>query len=120
MNAHMLRASQLKCRAVKGLGPDVADSSRLPGPLAHHAASCLRCQAEVARYRRLRRELGALSETERAPQALVARVEQTIWADEDSEAVKRRSGRVMATVAGATAAAGMVVVAMWRRARTAA
>jgi hypothetical protein len=114
----MLRSTNLKCRAVKGLGPDLVVASRLPAPLAHHASSCLRCQAEVARYRRLRRELGALSELERAPHTLLGRVEQNVWAEAAEAAGNGRSARVAATVAGATAAASVMAVAMWRRART--
>ncbi|MCP3976605.1 MAG: hypothetical protein GY720_19135 [bacterium] len=118
----MNRSSSLKCKAVKSLGPNLAEASILPGPLAHHAATCLRCQAEVARFRRLRRELSSLADhIEPAPSTLVERVEQAIWADAAPIGAQHHGAKVVATIAGATAAAASVVaVALWRRARAAA
>ena len=120
MNTGMSRTASLKCKAVKGLGPDLATTDRLPAALAQHAASCLRCQAEMARYRRLRRELGSLAaSTEPASPTILAGVEQAI-ASEARQHETTRHARFVATLAGATAAAGVVAVAMWRRTHTAA
>ena len=122
MNSGMNRSAGLLCRAVTGFGPDLVETSRMPPPLAQHAAACLRCQAEVVRGRRLRRELGALAgRIDPAPTTLLANVERAVLADESPVAHQRQTGRVVATVAGATAAAaGVVVVAIWRRTRAAA
>ncbi len=87
--------------------------------LGRHAATCLRCQAETARYRKLHRGLGELAEvTEPAPVSLVAEVEKAIGGEIGEPA------RVRARVAGAVAAAGAVTAAVagaaaviaWRRA----
>ena len=87
---------------------------------AQHAGSCLRCQAEIARYRRLRRELGSLAATtETAPSSILPAVEEAIWTEAPDHASFRHV-RFVATIAGATAAAGVVAVAMWRRTHTAA
>jgi len=120
MNTGMSRAANLRCKAVKGLGPDLVEVNRLPAALAQHAASCLRCQAEVARYRRLRRELGSLATTtEPAPSSILPGVEQAIWTESEND-TSHRNARFVATLAGATAAAGVVAMAMWRRTHTAA
>ena len=120
MNTGMSRAANLKCMAVKSLGPDLTDVDGLPAALAQHAGSCLRCQAEVARYRRLRRELGSLAATtESAPSSILPAVEEAIW-NEATGSANHRHTRFVATIAGATAAAGVVAVAMWRRAHPAA
>jgi anti-sigma factor RsiW len=51
------------CASVAGLLPAVADGdARLEGAAAAHVATCLRCQADLARYRRLRRTLRSLGE----------------------------------------------------------
>lgn len=122
MNTKMNRSSNLKCKAVKSLGPNLAEASILPAALAHHASTCLRCQAEVARFRRLRRELSSLADhVEPGPRNLVERVEQAVWADAVPAGAQHQAAKVVATIAGATAAAASVVaVALWRRARTAA
>jgi len=118
LNTSMNRAESLKCKAIRGLGPDIADSDRLPVSLADHGASCLRCQAEVARYRKLRRELGHLAEDAiAAPERVAAAVELAVAAMPQTEPAKP-TAKVVATAAGAAAAAASVVaVALWRRSR---
>ena len=116
----MNRSVNLKCRATRRLVPETLDPDRLPAGLAQHAASCLRCQAEMARYRRLRRELGALAaQTQPAPATIAPRVEEAIWGGDTEGRAGRHANRVVATLAGA-AAASVVAVAMWRRTRVAA
>jgi len=118
----MNRPNNLKCRAVKSLGPNLVEASLVPIALSHHASTCLRCQAEVARFRRLQRGLsGLVDQIEPAPSSLVDRVEHAIWADTTATGAQHHAARVAATIAGATAAAASVVaVALWRRARAAA
>ncbi len=122
MNTKMNRSSNLKCKAIKSLGRNLAEASILPSSLADHASTCLRCQAEVARFRRLQRELGALAEqTEPAPRTLFDRVDHAIRTEAVPTGSQHQGSKVAATIAGATAAAASVVaVALWRRARTAA
>ncbi|NND03624.1 MAG: hypothetical protein HKN91_12635 [Acidimicrobiia bacterium] len=117
----MSKAEIIKCKTVRSLGPDVADLPRLPVTLAEHSSSCLRCQAQAARYRKLRRELGALSRhSSSAPVRLLAPVDAAIARTSQAEAPKATS-KVVATVAGATAvAASVVAVALRRRSRAAA
>ena len=114
----MSRSQSFKCKAVRSLGPDMADSARLPVALVDHSGSCLRCQAEAARYRRLRRELGALGEdSSSAPERLSVGVDLAVARIPQTESTKTIA-KVVATVAGATAAAASVVaVAVWRRSR---
>lgn len=114
----MNRSESLKCKTVRSLGPDVAESDRLPIALAHHSATCLRCQAEVARHRKLKRELGALaSDRKVAPARVLPTVEGAILVTPQAAPAKATT-KVAATVAGATAAAASVVaVALWRRSR---
>lgn len=85
---------------------DVADVE-----LAAHVERCLRCQAEVARQRRLRRELGrlgvaAVGEVDGLVDDIIARL--------DEAGSHRRGRRAVFTVvaaAGAAGAAGAIVVA---------
>ena len=52
----------MTCKAVRVRLPSIDDPELLASPMAAHIAACLRCQAEVARYRRLYRSLGSLAE----------------------------------------------------------
>ena len=53
----------VSCDSVVDELPLVVDGSRRPSPaMAEHLASCLRCQAELAAYRRLLRLLRSLRE----------------------------------------------------------
>ena len=96
----------------------------LPLGLESHAASCLRCQAEKARDRRLRRALSELAlQTVSAPIGLVASVERAIAARRDAAIATSPSRRDVptrrfaspGTIAGMAAfAAGGAAVAAWR------
>jgi hypothetical protein len=83
----------------------------LTGRRREHAATCLRCQAEAVKYRRLRRELAGLGGVVApAPRGLVAAVLQAIERDPaQAESQVRRAG-VAAAGAAAVVAAGTVVV----------
>jgi anti-sigma factor RsiW len=115
------RSSDLMCRTVKGLGPAAGRAAAIRGPLATHASSCLRCQADLARYRRLRRELSGLAQRiESSPVPMAPRVERAIWAQPALITRPRRAARLAVAIAAATAAAaGTAVFSLWRRTRAA-
>lgn len=119
MKLRVPRSSELTCRMVKAFGPAAGKAAAMRGPLATHAATCLRCQADLARYRRLRRELGRLTQRiDPAPVPIAARVERAIWAQPPPATRPRRSARLAATIAATSAAAaGTAVFSLWRRTR---
>lgn len=109
------------CLVVRSVAPTV-DVSGLSSRLETHVASCLSCQAEMARYGRLRRQLASLAEVvERAPAPLVAAVEHAIGAGNATESLQasRSHPARVAAAAGAVvaAAAGAAAVAMWRHSK---
>ena len=112
----------LTCRAVRLQLPAVDDSDQLTGRMAAHLSSCLACQAEAARYRRLHRSLGGLAErVEPAPAHLVSAVESRLAEVAVSPAtVPAKTARVAAAAGAVVAAAGTVVMVRWMRARSAA
>jgi anti-sigma factor RsiW len=106
------------CVVVRLLAPS-ADVSVLSGRLAAHVGGCLSCQAEIARYGKIRRELTSLAAVVvPAPASLAAAVGQAIASiDEPAEPSSALShpARVAAAVGTvAAAAAGAVAVAVWR------
>ena len=99
------------CRVVALRLPAVEDAGDLSPRLADHVSTCLRCQAEAARYRSLHRRLGRLeSVTHEAPEGFVASVMGRI-ADPFSElvALPRRFVPSPATIAAAATGAAVVV-----------
>lgn len=108
----------IKCRIVSRIGPGVADGKPLPPRFVAHAGSCLRCQVELARYRKLRRELAALAQAVvAAPASFAPSVDSAIVRTSNLEE-SPASSRAVAAIASATAAAASVaVVALWRRNR---
>jgi hypothetical protein len=108
------------CRMVQVLAPS---EGALGAPLVGHVDTCLACQAEIARYGRLRRQLAALADvTVAAPKPLAAAVTAAIASsDAASRAVPTPSqaARVIAAAGAVTAAAGAVAVALWRHSRPA-
>jgi anti-sigma factor RsiW len=116
------RSADLMCRTVRGLGPAAGKPGVVRRPLAAHVSSCLRCQADLARYRRLRRELGRLAQRiEVSPVPIAPRVARAISPELALAGPPRHNARLAATIAGATAAAASTVVfALWRRTRAAA
>ena len=78
-----------------------------------HIASCLRCQAEAVRYRRLLRHLAELrTETVPAPAAFTTLVASGLGAEADRP---KKAAGVDAAVAAAGLAAVAGAVALWRR-----
>ncbi len=109
------------CRLVRTLAPsrDVRPFSvRIDG----HVSACLTCQAELARYGRLQRQLASLADVvSPAPEPLAAAVAGAIAASSEPSEPDRgiaHPARV-AAAAGAVvaAAAGAVAVAVWRHSR---
>lgn len=115
----MSAVCQLVDRALPAAFGDVAG---LPVPLRTHAKACLRCQVEVARYRKLARHLAALSGVVvPAPTALAPAVMQEIGApDSLVPDAGSRVGRAAAAAGALVAAAGTVAVVRWIRTHSAA
>jgi len=104
----------------------VDGSARLDRPRRRHVEQCLRCQAELAQYRKLLRAMHALrSEVAPAPPGLLGNVMAHLEAAGERQAVRASlTGRKVAYIGGiaaATAAAGagaaIVLVTRGRRGR---
>ncbi len=96
-----------------------ADESLLSLPTRVHATECLRCQAELAGYRRLRRMMSSLKN---APIELDPTLEREIFAllDEIDDEATRHTPNVLAVAAatiGGIAAATAGVIALTKRQR---
>lgn len=97
------------------------DGSVLDEPVTAHVRQCLRCQAELARSRRLARSLHALHQDVVVPSAsllpaILATIETLPTADPDTGADSSRVRRVVtiggiAAATAAGAAAGAIVLA---------
>jgi anti-sigma factor RsiW len=117
-----------RCTVVRMRLPGVDSVDELGERLVSHVASCLRCQAEAARYRTLRRRLGSLSSEEMtAPETLlpsvVARIErEEAPAGTDPRVGLRRAAVAISAAAGAAVAAtaGTIIVVGLRRSQNAA
>ena len=102
------------CRVVAMRLPGVDSVDELGPRLSGHAETCLRCQAEAARYRSLHRRLGALQDTTYAPpEGFVASVLRHLA--DPVEALKPKQHRHLipsrATVAAAATGAAVVATA---------
>ena len=109
------------CRIVAMRLPDIGDPSELGTRLAKHTATCLRCQAEAARYRSLRRHLAELSTvTYPAPQGSVSSVMGRLTdpvievARHTRQTVRSRVVAVAAASAAVMATAGTVALILRR------
>lgn len=109
---------QLGCDAIADLLPAVLDGGEIAGPrVVAHVEGCLRCQLELARYRRLLRLLGQLRvERPQVPVGLVAQTLGMIEAAATRQAVRSILSR---RAVGATIAAlgALVAVALASRAQ---
>ena len=111
------------CRVVQAVAPS-REFEALNARLDSHVSSCLSCQAEMARYGRLRRQLASLSEVVvEAPEPLAAAVTEAIASGEvpveQTRALSRPARVAAAASAVAAAAAGAVAVVVWRHSRVA-
>jgi hypothetical protein len=107
---------------VAGQLPGAVDDPRaLDSAQAHHVAECLRCQADLAHYRRLRRVMTTMRSERLAVRAdLAAEVIGRIDGTLGSRGHQRRSGRRAAYLGGlaavtAAGVGGAVVLASRRR-----
>jgi anti-sigma factor RsiW len=109
-----------KCAMVRSLTP-AGNISALSSRLDSHLGECLACQAEVARYRKLRRQLASLGEVVvPAPASLVAAVERALATNADGAAEvedESHPAHVAAAAGAVVAAAGAVAVAVWRHSK---
>lgn len=92
-----------------------ADDAVLSAQASAHVRQCLRCQAEVANYRRMRRALRSLADQ---PSAAAPELEHEILVALDE--IDDRSGTIVpavaaATIGGIAAAAGVIALAARRR-----
>jgi hypothetical protein len=114
----VVAATGLDCADVAGLLPGLVDGGAQPSAKqAAHVEACLRCQAELARYRRLIRVLHSLGGGEVAP-AVLGEVLESLDAGGAGRhpALARRAAYVGGVVvATAASAAGVLVWASRRR-----
>ena len=106
------------CADVADLLVGVAEVELLGADARTHVKQCLRCQAEGASYRRLRRAMRSLA-TE--PISIDSMLEHEIMVAldvEDGRIVSRvpRGAAAVATLGGLAAAAGAIAIATRRRA----
>lgn len=107
-----------QCEEIAVLLPDAVDSADpVALPVRRHIESCLRCQAELARYRRMLRGLQLLRTQyfEPTPGMLAATLASITAASERravSSALTKRRIAYASAVAGAVAAAGTTTAAV--------
>jgi hypothetical protein len=107
------------CVIVRSMAPSTAGSG-FSDRLQRHVATCLPCQAELARYSKLRRRLAAMAEVvEPAPQYVARDVAASISQIGEIPAGRSRSRHLarVAAATGALAAATAGVVAVWRQSK---
>ena len=110
------------CRAVRMWAPSGGEGV-IASRLDAHVRTCLACQAEFARYGKLRRHLAGMAEdVVTAPESLAAAVATAITRSEDSvpRGSENSMGRIIAATSAVTAAAaGTIAVILWRHSRPA-
>ena len=112
----------LLCHVVAGRLVKAEPDTPLGRPFDGHVSGCLTCQAEAARYRKLCRSLASLADrAEQPPVDFAADVAAALGTEEEATGRATRVGRAAATTGAiAATAAGVIAVAIWRRARHAA
>ena len=91
------------------------DESVLGDAAGSHVARCLRCQAELAGYRRLHRSLGELRDRPVPVDDLLAPDILVALDNDDGRLVRRVPGYAAATLGGLAAAAGVIALATRQR-----
>jgi len=109
----------VRCDDVTELLAGAVDGTTVLDPgAAHHVGSCLRCQAELAHYRRLLRSLRSLREDPVAtPADLPALVRARLDAEGRPSPWPRRVAYAGAVAATAAASAGAIVLVASRSRR---
>ncbi|MEQ8842896.1 MAG: hypothetical protein RIB98_18110 [Acidimicrobiales bacterium] len=94
---------------------DGTEAALMSEPARRHVAQCLRCQAEVANYRRLRRAMRDLASSG-VPVDPTLEHEILLTLDEyDGRSGRRVPGYAAATIGGLAAAAGVIALATRQR-----
>jgi len=112
----------MRCSEVTPLLPGFVDGEAVSPDVHAHVDTCLRCQAEAARYRRLVRTLGAMRThyVEPAPGLLADTLAYIADAAEDGARRQLLSGRRLAVagaIGGGTLAAGATIALVIARSR---
>ncbi|MAJ89044.1 MAG: hypothetical protein CL416_05545 [Acidimicrobiaceae bacterium] len=92
-----------------------ADDGVLSGDAAAHVAQCLRCQAEIANYKRMRRVMRSLADHD---DVVVSDLEHRILVAldvADGTSSTRVPAVTAATIGGVAAAAGVIALAIRHR-----
>jgi hypothetical protein len=109
----------VRCERVRDLVPGLVDGSSVANRLTRaHVNRCLRCQAELAQYRRLRRTARSLEQERWVPPAdLLDAVLAGLERAGDRTAARTRRAIALAGGMAATAAGAAGAVLLTRRAR---
>ncbi len=112
----------MRCDDVTPLLPGLVDGENMPDDVRRHVDSCLRCQAELARYRRLLRTLAMLRTryAEPAPGLLGETLAAITDAAEHGARRTLLSGRRLAyagAIGGTAVAAGATAALLIARSR---
>jgi len=109
----------VRCERVRDLVPGLVDGSSLANRFTRaHVNHCLRCQAELAQYRRLRRAARSLEQERWVPPAdLLDAVLAGLERAGDRTAARTRRALVYAGGMAATAAGAGAAVLLTRRTR---
>ena len=109
----------MRCERMRDLIPGLVDGSSVANRLTRaHVSRCLRCQAELAQYRRLRRTARGLEPERWLPPAdLLDTVLAGIERAGDRTAARTRRALVYAGGMAATAAGAGAALLLTRRAR---
>ena len=111
----------VRCTIATAQLPGIVEGKGMRGRTAAHLASCLRCQAEAARYRLMARELRSLADLEiEAPTSLAEGVNVAIDVSPPLRLRRRIRSVERAVATGAVVAiAGTVAVLGWRKSKAA-
>ena len=111
----------MRCEAVAGQLPGAVDDAQALDPeQARHVAECLRCQADLAHYRRLRRVMVTMG-AERLPVPIgvtaevVGRIDEAVLRRARHRAAGRRAAYVSGLAAATAAGVGGVLLLATRR-----
>ena len=105
----------MQCENLYDLMPDFVDLSALPADADKHVSNCLRCQAEMAHYRSIRRSLSEMKSSMVAPPTdLLSDILSAVRPDADVVRIDKKSRRrkvVGGIAAAVTAGAGVAIYA---------
>lgn len=113
----------MRCDAASATLAELADGAEVaPGPARDHVERCLRCQAELAQHRRIRRSLAQLRGLRLDPgPELVASVLHSVESVQPGRggwgALHRHRAAYVAAATAATAAGAVLLASRSRRTR---